>query len=481
MRSLARVILGVAISAVLLILALGQVTWGDVKVAFSSVRVFPWVPLALLVYLLGHFVRGWRCRLLVSGDAALSTVTATNIVVTGYAVNNILPFRAGELVRSAILSDRTGIPVAQSLTVVFVERVLDGLAMLFLFVLSSRMIKADLSMDVSGWVVGLLLAAALGTVLIAVVSPGLLVGLVSRCTSRLSQPWPERFYSIALSITHGVSNLRRASHAGVICALSLAIWLIEAGMFVFLFKAFALAFDFGRALFTMSVTNLGILIPSSPGHFGTFHFFCSQSLMATGVSREVAVPYSIAAHLSFFLPMTLWGILVLSWYGYEVGSMVAMTRRAETLPSLAEKEVFSSSLCFRTRAAQENSVSGTFLTALIEACLPLEELALPPAGKRSVVNKVSAFVDGQLASFNAPLRVLLAIGLAGFRFIVWATCHSGFLSLSPENQRKLLARWAFGKIGPVRQMLRPIHSLALLAFYETEEVRSLMEPDSGED
>ena len=38
----------------------------------------------------------------------------------------------------------------------------------------------------------------------------------------------------------------------------------------------------------MSVTNLGILVPSTPGFVGPFHFFCSQALMSQGIPEATA-------------------------------------------------------------------------------------------------------------------------------------------------------------------------------------------------
>ena len=77
-------------------------------------------------------VRGLRCKLLVSREANLSTVTATNVVVLGYAVNNITPARMGELARAAMLAQRSGLPFVQGLSVTLIERIMDGLVMLAL-------------------------------------------------------------------------------------------------------------------------------------------------------------------------------------------------------------------------------------------------------------------------------------------------------------------------------------------------------------
>ena len=89
-------------------------------------------------YLSGHLLRGVRCRLLLP-RAGLGFATAANVVITGYAVNNLLPARAGELARAALISQRSGLPFTESLTVTLVERLLDGLAIVGLFLVGAQL------------------------------------------------------------------------------------------------------------------------------------------------------------------------------------------------------------------------------------------------------------------------------------------------------------------------------------------------------
>jgi hypothetical protein len=115
-------LVGVAVSALLVYLSVRRMNMESALAAWRSAEPLPWVPLAGLFYLAGHIVRGHRCELLVRGHAPLPLATATNVVVVGYASNNVFPARMGELVRAGLLAERTGIPVTQSLVVTFIER-----------------------------------------------------------------------------------------------------------------------------------------------------------------------------------------------------------------------------------------------------------------------------------------------------------------------------------------------------------------------
>ena len=118
-------LIGLAIGIGFVWLAFRKLELTEILAALRSAAPWPWIPLAMLFYLAGQVVRGLRCRWLVSNDADLPLSTATNVVVLGYAVNNILPARMGEVARAALLGERTGMPFVQSLTVTLLERILD--------------------------------------------------------------------------------------------------------------------------------------------------------------------------------------------------------------------------------------------------------------------------------------------------------------------------------------------------------------------
>ena len=104
-----------------------------VAAVLSKVRLWPWLPLGLASYAAGHRLRGLRLRRLVSHEVALTAHTATNVVVVGYAMNNVLPARLGEVVRAWLLMERSGLSIVQTLTITLVERLLDALVLLALF------------------------------------------------------------------------------------------------------------------------------------------------------------------------------------------------------------------------------------------------------------------------------------------------------------------------------------------------------------
>jgi hypothetical protein len=320
---LAVVMIGLAVSAVFVFLAVRGLDLSAVGAAFSSAVLWPWVPLGVAAYLCSHVARGVRCRMLVARHADISLATATHVVVVGYAANNVLPARLGELVRSGMLAERAAMPLAQSIALTVIERVLDGLMMLALLVL------ATLTIDVAGWMRELVYVAlavfglATAVVAIAAYAPAVILRLAQRAARPLGERWRARADRLAHSVTAAGACLREPRAAARLLAVSLLVWALEAGMYVTLLPTLGIPVTWQLGVTTMCVTGFGLLLPSSPGSIGPYHYFASQTLIGFGVAAPTALAYATLVHLAFYVPVTLWGAAAMVWYGVELNASAA--------------------------------------------------------------------------------------------------------------------------------------------------------------
>ncbi len=468
--------------------ACANVRWEEVRDALAGAQLMPWLPLGVGFYLLGHVVRGVRCRCIVAEEAQLSIVEASNIVVVGYAVNNMLPARAGEVVRIGVLARRTGIPVSQSLAVTFLERVLDGLVILFALAVAVVALGREGLVASSAYAISALFGAALVFVAIATWRPPWIIRLFSRVGGRWGEAWHDRAVRFAVSLTRGMARLRRPGDALVIVALSLLVWLLEAGLFAMLLPAFGLPLDLRWGLLAMAVTNLGILMPSTPGFIGTFELFCKGALVALGVAGSTALGYALVVHLAFFLPITIWGAVVLALYGVEIGSTRALARKATSARSMGPRDLEACGQASRRRPpapAARDPEPGRLLAAILEALLPIEEIDdtapsvssahdvpidSPVADCHPLAVEVGRFVNGQIRILPNRLRVMYEAGMIFFRVTVRLRYGASFCSLPIARRRAVIQWWAYGPFGLGRSLMRPIRATGLLKFYELPEV-----------
>jgi uncharacterized protein (TIRG00374 family) len=443
---------GLIASALFIYLALRNVdehAWRD---GWRSATPMPYLLYAAGCYLVGQVVRGARLRLLVPGTS-LGLLTASSIVVVGYAANNVLPARLGELVRAAALAERTGIAVTQALTVTLVERVLDGLAILLLLIVASSMLPTQPT-----WMPGLerVSLAVFGTVLVGLVFavrwPSAMLRMASRAFGRLSPRWRDPLMHVAANVAMGAAPLRDPSRVVLVAATSVLVWVLEAGMFLFALPAVGLTPHASMAALAMGVTNLGILVPSSPGYVGPFHYFCSQALISQGVPNAIALTYATLVHVTFFVPVTVWGVIAMLFFGVRLGALAALAGDARRARAHGTVGDVVAHVVGTMEARPPRAKATRFDVALVEAFVDSDD---PP---RDSIDEAATFFAGQMALLPWSLSTLYVIGMSFFRVVVRMRYGRSFCALSAKTRRAVVERCAFGGFEPFRQLFRPVRS-----------------------
>ena len=472
-RRLLLLALSTLLGLAFLVAAVAHLDRAAVAKVLATARLWPWLPLALASYLGGQWLRGFRLRRLLHPEVEVTTATATNVVVVGYAVNDILPARLGELVRAWILMERSGLSIVQTITITLVERLLDAAVLLALFGFATRVltVPATFAAAAAPLAAGLLFLTAL-VLALGIWAPGPVVAFASRTAQRLAPGAHDRVVHQVHAALGGLEALRHLKSGLAVLGWSLAVWLAETGLYLLLLPAFGLAANGAHALFAMTSTNLGLLLPSTPGFVGTFHFFCEEALAAVGVPRTTGFGYAILVHATFFVPVTIWGLASLAGHGLSIGRALALTREAGSLPAGAAR------LAPRTAAPADPRPS-RFLLALTEAAVPLDRDGLDAATARTVVDEVATFVAGQIRELPVRLRGLFQVGLLGFRFVTRLRFARGYCELARPVRRAWFERWAYGKFALGRQLFRPVRSTALLAYYEQPAARAALDRASA--
>lgn len=142
----------------------------------------------------------------------------------------------------------------------------------------------------------------------------------------LFKPLPEKIGNkIHLLILHflsGVMPLKSFWHYFYVTILSVAIWFCYALVYYFCLQAFNLEEIYNLAwyvgLVVLVFTTISIVVPTSPGYFGTYHYLCQISLVMFGVTATEALSYASIAHAISILPVTLVGLIMAHYEGVAV-------------------------------------------------------------------------------------------------------------------------------------------------------------------
>ncbi|MBI4594017.1 MAG: flippase-like domain-containing protein, partial [Candidatus Rokubacteria bacterium] len=148
-------------------------------------------------------------------------------VMIGYMANNVLPLRAGEVVRVYVVARRWGHGFWTTLATLIVERVLDSLAIVLILAALVLLIPVP---PIFQWTAATLLVidlAAMGALAFVAVAPERCQRLVARLTRR----WPrlgERAASVFSTFVRGLDGIRTPAHVLPLLAWTVAVWLAPA-------------------------------------------------------------------------------------------------------------------------------------------------------------------------------------------------------------------------------------------------------------
>jgi glycosyltransferase 2 family protein len=324
-------LLAVTLSALLLWWAFRDV---DLKEAIGFLRRvrISWLAAAVLTATSLFPLRLFRWRLLLrrEDDGPYPWLPLWHAIAMGFAANNLLPFRAGEVVRTVAASRLTGARLTTSLASVAVERVFDALTVVGLLGLALLLPGMPAGLTVAGvpvqrvtTMVGLVAMAGL-------VAAGLVVAfpLAAEKVVRAVVPSDRlalRLIELIEGIRQGLSVLRSPARFAGVVSWSLILWIVNALSFYLAFQAFALPVNFAGALVLQGVLAFGIAVPSAPGYIGPFEAAITAVLAIYGIGASQAVAYAVGYHLTTFVPITVLGV----WSATRTGLGFRLTGREE--------------------------------------------------------------------------------------------------------------------------------------------------------
>ncbi len=289
---------------------------------------------AVFLSLLNIPIRSWRWTRLVRHVGAVRQRDAIAATCIGFAATTLLPARAGEVVRPVALSRMTHLPLAPLLASIGLERLLDLVSILVLFVFYALGGWAPTGMAADeGIRFALLRRSAL---LVGAGTVAALIGLFvlaafpetrERFLLRLLRLLPERLrgrvHPFLSGFLKGFDAIRSGADVAAIGLSSALLWLAISLQVHVTLRAFGVAHPFPVAFFVLTWAILGLAIPT-PGGVGGYHKAVAYALTGFyGVGAASAGAFALVSHLISFVPITLLGLLFLAASGLSFGRLSA--------------------------------------------------------------------------------------------------------------------------------------------------------------
>jgi glycosyltransferase 2 family protein len=287
---------GVPVSVLLMVVALRNTDAHELGRSLRGADPAMLVP-ALGAMALVYLTQALRWKLI--SDVPLPLSRFLEWVVGGVAVNNVVPGRAGDLVRIEWLSRGARSSRARSSASVVVDRGSDVLVLALLLAATYP------SMPHTPWLRLLGLGGLVLFLAVAAVFAGACIW-ARRPEAASGSKVVVFLDGLARSIGAAL-GARRAAAILAVSALAWCAWAVGAELVA---RSLGIHLAVHEVLFVTAVVNLGVAIPSSPGFVGTYQWLAVSALGLLGVGHVPAFAFSVVMHALWFVPTTVAGALL---------------------------------------------------------------------------------------------------------------------------------------------------------------------------
>lgn len=279
-----------------------------------------WVALAMLFDVLSYLCQGWRWELLLRPVGRVGVLRATQAVYAGLFANEILPMRAGELIRSYLVSRWIPARFSAVFPSVVVERLFDGVWLALCIGVTAIYVPLPKNLLEAGDILGA----------VVLIGTGLFLYLVYRRRKEVPAPAgtePVRWKPLRLLrsfLVHLEAGIRaigtsKSFYAAFAVSPTVLAGQILAFWFIMLAYGFSLSVWVGTVV--LLIVHLGTAIPNAPANVGTYQFFVFVGLTLFGVEKTAAAGFSLVVFVLLTIPLWAIGLAALGRTGMSLSTI----------------------------------------------------------------------------------------------------------------------------------------------------------------
>lgn len=276
--------------------------------------------LGIVVFLVIRAVR-WRFML----DNAIPYAPVFHIQNIGYMLTQLLPLRLGDVARAILIGNVPPVTIAQGISTMVVERLLDMLFIVVLlpFTLSGITTLPDW-MRSFALVSGFVAIAGIIVLVIAANQRQRATSIANQLLARLlpflnRETWVRRFDDLLI----GLKSLTSWRDGLTLIFLSIAVWIPVIAAYYFIIRAVGLEPTWVMAGFVVCAAAFSVAVPSTPGQAGPYHFAVITALQLYGQPAPQSAAFAFLYHFLNIIVMVIFGIIGILGTGVTFRNVIA--------------------------------------------------------------------------------------------------------------------------------------------------------------
>ena len=299
----------ILVGAVISILGLYLAFYGeDFDGLWQQIRQVNWGPFwsGCGLLLISCIIRAYRWQLLLDPVEKIPLHPLFASTMIGYFGNGVLAFRLGELLRAYSISVHRAISVSQAFGTIILERIMDLLMVVLIFILVIPWFPFE-----HQWL-------RMGVYLFSTITFGLIFFIfIAARYQWINKISRKGFFQtgVGLKIFHalqrifdGLTIIRKTRHTFAISVTSSILWGIYYAVTIIILNACGIDLGFIGTGILLVIGSIAIGIPALPGSAGTYDAGVKYGLMVVfSIASEKALTYAIVSHAVSYFPVVLVG------------------------------------------------------------------------------------------------------------------------------------------------------------------------------
>lgn len=315
----------------------------------ANYAVLPVMWLALFLF---YWLKAWRWRLLLSAVRPFRPLRDLfSPMMIGFAFNNVLPARIGEFVRCAVFSRQQQVSLAVSISSLVLERIFDGIAILFYLAIGLFFVQGLPDFARKGALVFSCMAVLVVLVsLCYVIWTRPIIALIEGVLKRipfLPAALTKKVCAVLEGGAAGLATIKDPRLVTAMLAISLVKWALNWFIILLALWAFGLPATIPQGMVLMGCVAFAVSLPNAPGFWGVMQLAFVEvgkifDSPATPFPQGTMLAASIFYHLAQYIPVTLTGLGLFVLSGLklsqvEPASQTGSTAAANTSESAARR------------------------------------------------------------------------------------------------------------------------------------------------
>ncbi len=279
-----------------------------------STTFFLVTAIAVLLQMLGHWVRAYKMRYALSPIKKSTTKFQFRALSLGYLFNTVLPLRFGEIVRSYVIASAERISLGLSLTLVLFERSIDALILL-VFMASLILlgwVSASAVWIITSLLIGFVLVVLVG-IWMSIKEHRLLIAVVNRFSGLFNDDIQRRLRFKTWSVIYGLQRVfvgrKRLVNYVLLSAASWVLYAASIGLFVSQFAV--VNEDIKSTVLAAASPYYSVAIPAGPAGLGTYSSTAGNIGAQIPLTSEQRITVALSSWVLVTIPICLVAVILL--------------------------------------------------------------------------------------------------------------------------------------------------------------------------